>query len=115
MSEDAQRQTCKMCGAKQYFEFRVPNELWEEVVPESYRKTALCLACFDACAFEAMRQDWPVYIEWITFVGRWTVFNLTVDFEECPPQGIRMLTEGLTATEIAEIETAERQRREQAE
>jgi len=104
---DTMRQTCKMCGCKQYFEFRVPDDLWDEVVPERYRKTALCLACFDACAFEAMRQDWPTEVLWITFVGRWTVFNVTVDFESCPPQGIRF--GGLTAEDVARIERHHRE------
>jgi len=107
MSEDTQRQTCKMCGAKQYFEFRVPDELWEKVVPERYRTLAVCLACFDACAFEAGEYDWPTRLEWITFVGRYTVFQMEPAIE---PMGtaIEVFTSGLTAKEIAEIEREQR-------
>jgi len=44
------RQTCKVCGRLDYWNFDVPDEIWNEVVPEAYRNCAVCLGCFDAFA-----------------------------------------------------------------
>lgn len=59
MGGDTQRQTCKMCGARQHFEFRVPDWLWEAVVPESYQRAALCLANVEFGKLSAME-----IVEW---------------------------------------------------
>jgi hypothetical protein len=42
-----QRQTCKVCGHVDKFDFYVPNEVWAAVVPPEYRNRVVCLSCFD--------------------------------------------------------------------
>jgi hypothetical protein len=41
------RQTCKVCGHRDKFNFHVPDEIWAAVVPPIFRQRAVCLACFD--------------------------------------------------------------------
>lgn len=40
-------QTCKVCGHRDKFNFDVPDEVWNAVVPEEYRDRVVCLTCFD--------------------------------------------------------------------
>lgn len=41
------RQTCKVCGRPDKFNFHVPEKIWEAVVPPPYRNRVVCLCCFD--------------------------------------------------------------------
>ena len=46
------RQHCKVCSCEEKFNFHVPDDIWEKVVPESYREKVVCLSCFDRFARE---------------------------------------------------------------
>ena len=62
------RQTCKVCGCKDKFDFHVPETLWQRVVPESHRNQVVCLSCFDEFAY---RQgiDYSGEVETLYFAG----------------------------------------------
>ena len=49
---ELRRQTCKACHCQDKFNYHVPYLLWEEVVPEGLKESAVCLDCFDAFACE---------------------------------------------------------------
>ena len=43
-------QRCKVCSARDKFEFGVTDECWEKVVPKEYQNKVVCLPCFDSFA-----------------------------------------------------------------
>jgi hypothetical protein len=47
---NTRRQTCKACGRPDYFDFTVPDFVWEQVVPVGLRRLVVCLGCFDLFA-----------------------------------------------------------------
>ena len=46
------QQTCKVCKCEDKFDFKVPDDIWQKVVPGEYREKVVCLKCFDQFAFE---------------------------------------------------------------
>jgi hypothetical protein len=61
------RQTCKVCGRPDRFDFHVAEGVWARIVPAPYRQLVVCLSCFDlfACAVgQTYTLDGPLY-----FVG----------------------------------------------
>lgn len=50
------RQTCKVCGRPDKFDFGVSDDDWSQVVPLPYRHLVVCLACFDLFAMVAGHQ-----------------------------------------------------------
>ena len=42
-----QRQTCKVCGRPDKFDFSVPDGVWRDIVPEEFVNRVVCLFCFD--------------------------------------------------------------------
>ena len=48
------RQICGACGRPDKFKYRVPDDIWERVVPRALRNRIVCLVCFDD--FAAMRR-----------------------------------------------------------
>lgn len=46
------RQRCKVCGCADGFNFHVPDEVWEAVVPRKFQTRVVCLRCFDRFAKE---------------------------------------------------------------
>ncbi len=68
MRLDPQRQTCKVCGRAEKFDFSVSDDLWRAVVPEPYVNRVVCLACFDEFAWQ--RQiDYAPYLRTLYFAG----------------------------------------------
>lgn len=62
-------QSCKVCNKRQYFDFRVCDEIWDKIVPKKYRKLAMCLPCFDKFA-KRKNVDYEKHLYPImTFVG----------------------------------------------
>jgi hypothetical protein len=49
--EPGRRQTCKVCGRPDKFNFHVSDRQWCRIVPKAYRGLVVCLACFDAFAY----------------------------------------------------------------
>ncbi len=50
--DEGQRQTCKVCGWKDKFDFHVSDEIWHTIVPAPYQNHVVCLSCFDDFAHE---------------------------------------------------------------
>ena len=48
------RRICGACGRPDQFQYRVPDEIWERVVPRTLKNRTVCLVCFDD--FAAMRR-----------------------------------------------------------
>ena len=46
-------QTCKACGKRDKFNFHVPDDVWDTVVPLDLRSLVVCLECFDGFAASA--------------------------------------------------------------
>lgn len=72
LSENTQRavrrQTCKVCGRPDKFDFHVPDPVWKKVVPPAYRNKVVCLACFDRFAFDK-QIDYSEALEILYFAG----------------------------------------------
>lgn len=69
---DPYRQTCKVCGRKDKFNFNVQNETWEAVVPPMFQNNVVCLSCFDG--FAVMRNI-DYLIDSLFFAGEQKVFK----------------------------------------
>lgn len=65
---DSQRQTCKVCGRPDKFDFHVPDRIWESVVPAAYRNLAVCLYCFDEFA-NKKGVDYAPFVHTLYFAG----------------------------------------------
>jgi hypothetical protein len=44
------QQICKVCGRPDKFNFHVPDDIWDEVIPQKFRNKVVCLCCFDELA-----------------------------------------------------------------
>lgn len=52
LQPELQRQTCKACHCTDKFNYHVPDAVWDEVVPDQLKESAVCLECFDTFASE---------------------------------------------------------------
>ena len=78
------RQTCKVCGHVDKFDFHVPDNIWETIVPEKYVNRVVCLACFDDFATEK-DIDYSKYIDILYFAGDKGCFTFkATDKTDCP-------------------------------
>jgi hypothetical protein len=68
-SKEGARQTCKVCGREDKFDFHVPDAIWSAIVPRAFRTNVVCLCCFDDFAFEKDR-DFSGHLEVLYFAGR---------------------------------------------
>lgn len=62
------RQQCAICRCQEKFNFQVPDNLWERVVPEEHRARVICLSCFDNFA-QAKNIPYSQNITDLLFVG----------------------------------------------
>jgi hypothetical protein len=69
-----QRQTCKVCGCSDKFDFHVPDTMWKKVVPRHYQNSVVCLDCFDNFALEK-QIDYSRSIDVLYFAGDRAVFK----------------------------------------
>lgn len=72
-----QQQRCKVCGCRDKFDFNVPDELWEQVVPKKFQNRVVCLACFDDFA-KKKGVDYSTAIKQLCFAGKQAVFLFNV-------------------------------------
>jgi len=63
-----QRQSCKRCGAIDYMNFDVPDEIWNRVAGKEWACRVLCLACFDDMAV-INDVDYAAFVSQVLFVG----------------------------------------------
>ena len=59
---------CKACGRVDHFDFHVPDDIWNAIVPPPLRNRVVCLNCFDRYAKE-MGVDYADYIKDLYFAG----------------------------------------------
>ena len=71
------QQTCKACGQPDKFDFHVPDEIWDAVVPPALRTRVVCLYCFDEFAHER-GIEYADHIAGLWFAGRRAVFRFSV-------------------------------------
>jgi len=69
-----QRQTCKVCGCADKFDFHVPDATWQSVVPREFQNLVVCLECFDNFALER-QVDYADAIDILYFAGDRAVFK----------------------------------------
>ena len=74
---DHQRQTCKVCGRRDYFDFHVPDEMWKTIVPPEYQNRVVCLACFDRFAYDR-KVDYGSQLRQLYFAGDQASFTFDV-------------------------------------
>ena len=77
MDEQHLRQTCKVCGRHDKFNFHVPDEVWKAVVPLEYQVLVVCLDCFDRFATEG-RIEYAESLQLLYFAGDKAVFEFKV-------------------------------------
>lgn len=65
------REICKACWRPNAVGFVVPDDVWQQVVPEALAERVLCVACFASFADERL-IDWARDIEfWPVSVRTW--------------------------------------------
>ena len=74
---EAQQQTCKACQCQDYFNFHVPDHIWEQVVPEELRNRVVCLAYFDYFAAQKGVEYAP-HLKTLYFAGNRGSFEFQV-------------------------------------
>lgn len=91
------RQTCKVCGRPDKFNFSVPDHEWARIVPEAYRGLVVCLACFDLFA-HARGEDYALGI--LYFVGdqRIVEFRPVSDLGASPRRSLDDLADYIIST-----------------
>jgi hypothetical protein len=68
------RQRCRVCDCEDKFNFYVPDQVWQEIVPREYQNAVVCLPCFDEFARER-NVDYSQMIEVLYFAGRQASFK----------------------------------------
>jgi len=68
------RQKCTVCGCEDKFNFYVPDEVWQKIVPRQSRNRVVCLPCFDDFA-RKQNIDYADSIEVLYFAGRQASFK----------------------------------------
>ena len=68
------RQRCRVCKCEDKFNFYVPDEVWQEIVPPEYQNKVVCLPCFDEFA-RKQNVDYSGSIEVLYFAGRQASFK----------------------------------------
>lgn len=70
---------CKVCGRIDKFDFNVPDEIWNKIVPEEFHNRVVCLSCFDDFAKEK-DISYDNYIKTLYFAGERGNFIFTTLF-----------------------------------
>lgn len=74
---DRMQQTCKVCLRPDKFDFHVPDDVWEAVVPSELRNRVVCLGCFDDFARER-QVDYASCLSVLWFAGDAATFEFRV-------------------------------------
>lgn len=70
-------QRCKACWQRDKFNFDMPDEIWEAVVPRRLQNRVVCLACFDEFA-RRKGIDYAPYLKNVLFIGDRAMFNFEI-------------------------------------
>ena len=68
------RQKCSVCQCVDKFNFYVPDEIWQDIVPRQYQNKVVCLPCFDEFARQK-NVDYSESIEVLYFAGNQASFK----------------------------------------
>jgi hypothetical protein len=68
------RQTCKVCGCQDKFDFHVSDGVWASTVPARLQKQTICLSCFDDFAL-AKEIDYANSLQVLYFAGNRAVLK----------------------------------------
>jgi len=79
-NRDLHMPKCGVCGCIDRFDFYVPDEVWESVVPEEYRDRAICLSCFDYFAYRENIDYSSAISDTIYFAGNTACFFLKLEW-----------------------------------
>lgn len=71
------RQTCKVCGRPDKFDYSVPDTVWRAVVSVQYENRVVCLGCFDVFA-KNRGVDYAGGLRTLYFAGNGAVFGFRV-------------------------------------
>ncbi|MBA7652923.1 hypothetical protein ES703_60762 [subsurface metagenome] len=71
------RQICKVCGLPDYFNFNVPDKIWQRIVPRIYQNKVVCLPCFDRFA-TIKNINYAKYFSNFLFVGDKAYFTFKI-------------------------------------
>lgn len=74
IGQTMRRQTCRVCGHVDKFNFDVPDDVWAAVVPVDYRFKVVCLACFDTFA-RKHSVDYAASLRAVCFAGDAAAFE----------------------------------------
>ena len=73
-----QKQRCKVCWNADGFDFHVPDDIWEAVLPKLLRNRVVCLSCFDRFAYERNINYVDHLAVDLHFAGRQGVLTLAI-------------------------------------
>jgi len=73
-----QRQRCKVCGCRDKFDFNVPDDIWQQIVPPQYQNRVVCLTCFDDFA-KRKGVDYSTALKTIYFAGDKNSFKFSAE------------------------------------
>jgi hypothetical protein len=68
------RQQCSVCHCVDKFNFYVPDDVWEAIVPPEQRNKVVCLPCFDEFA-RKNNIDYSESIDMLYFAGSQASFK----------------------------------------
>lgn len=71
------RHRCPSCGCEDYWNFRVPDEIWKAVVPGHLQLGPICLQCFDKFAV-ARAISYARSLRELYFAGDMAAFRFAV-------------------------------------
>lgn len=71
------RQSCKICGRPDKFNYKVSNQIWCAVVPAKFRNLVVCLYCFDELARQK-NIDYAQSLKSLCFAGDKACFQFQV-------------------------------------
>jgi hypothetical protein len=72
------RHKCPSCGCQDYWNFRVPDDIWSAVVPRKFQRRVICLQCFDKFAV-ARAIRYAHSLKELYFAGEMAVFKFAVE------------------------------------
>jgi hypothetical protein len=77
VASPSQRQTCKVCGRPDKFDFHVSNDIWQAIVPDEFQSRVVCLYCFDDFAYRR-NVDYAESLRSLWFAGDKATFRFDV-------------------------------------
>jgi hypothetical protein len=71
------RQTCKVCGKPDKFDFHLPDDIWGLIAGKEFKNRVVCLNCFDELA-KAKGIKYADSLQMVYFAGSQATFVFQV-------------------------------------